>query len=174
MKEEKPLRKKGHHGREDLAGEYVLGDLGQIIFIIVFLAAWIIDSFVIHYSTFPAEHVPITVRMPVSLILFLIGGYLARTGLRIVFGEVREEPAVIRQGVFHIVRHPIYLGAMIFYLALIVMTLSIIAAIIFLFVIAFYHFIAKREEEILLEKFGKEYEAYMKEVPMWLPRLVKK
>lgn len=174
MKEEKPLKKKGHHNRDDLAGEHVFGDLGQVILMLLFLTAWIIDSFVIRYSIFLSETVPLIVRLSASFIVFLVAGYLAKVGLRIVFGEVREEPVVIRQGVFNIIRHPVYLGAMLFYLGMLIMTFSIIAAIIFLFIIAFYHFIAKKEEEILLEKFGKDYEAYMKEVPMWLPRSRKK
>ena len=35
-----------HHDKEDLAGEHPKGDLGQLIFAVIFLLVWIIDSFI--------------------------------------------------------------------------------------------------------------------------------
>ena len=78
-----------------------------------------------------------------SIIILFSSGYLAKKGLNIVFGEIREEPGVIRKGVFGIVRHPIYLGSILFYLGLLTLTFSIIATIIWIFIIAFYCLIAK-------------------------------
>ncbi len=72
------------------------------------------------------------------------------------------------------VRHPIYLGAILFYSGLLVLTLSIIAVAIWILIIAFYYFISKHEEKLLLEKFGKDYEEYKKEVPMLIPRIRRK
>ncbi|GAI42613.1 unnamed protein product, partial [marine sediment metagenome] len=91
--------------------------------------------------------------------------------LSIVFGEIREEPSVIGKGVFGIVRHPIYLGAILFYFGLLVITFSIIATGIWVLIIAFYYFNSKHEEKLLLDKFGKDYEEYKKEVPMLIPRM---
>ena len=159
----------GHHNREDLAGEHAAGDLGQLLLLFVFLATWIVDSFVFHYSTIIC--VPLFVKIPLSVVILLSAGYLARTGLIAVFGEIREEPSVVRKGVFGIVRHPIYLGAILFYLGLLVLTFSIIALAIWILIIAFYYFIAKHEEQLLLDKFGKDYEEYKKEVPMLIPRI---
>lgn len=174
MNEEKKFEVRRHHAREDLAGEHVLSDTGQLIFLLLFLAAWIIDSFFVHYSTFISKYASLYIRIPLAAIIFMISGYTAKVGHNIVFGEVREDPAVIRKGVFGMVRHPIYLGAILFYLALLILTFSIIAAVIWIFIIAFYHFIARKEEELLLEKFGKDYEEYKREVPMWIPRIVRK
>jgi len=100
--------------------------------------------------------------------------YLAKAGLNIVFGEVREEPGVIRKGVFGIVRHPIYLGSILFYLGLLALNFSIIAGIIWVVIIIFYYFIAQHEEKLLVMKFGKEYEEYMREVPMLIPLIKRK
>jgi len=123
------------------------------------------------YSTFLSSDIPIYVRLAIALVIFLGSAYFARSGLRIVFGETREQPIVIRQGVFNQVRHPIYLGSLLFYLGLIVLTFSIISFILWLGIIAFYHFISRYEEKILLDKFVDEYARYMSEVPMWIPRL---
>ena len=159
----------GHHNRDDLAGEHAAGDAGQLLLLFIFLAAWIVDSFVFHYSTIIC--VPLFVKIPLSVVILFSAGYLARAGLNTVFGEIREDPSVVRKGVFGIVRHPIYLGAILFYLGLLVLTFSIIALVIWILIIAFHYFIAKHEERLLLEKFGNEYEEYKKEVPMLVPRI---
>ena len=117
MKREKIFKK--HHNREDLAGEYVWGDAGQAMLLGVFLVVWIFDSFFLKYSILFAEAVPLFVRILSATVVFCVSGYLAKKGLTLVFGEVREEPAVIRKGVFRVVRHPIYLAAILFYLGLV-------------------------------------------------------
>jgi protein-S-isoprenylcysteine O-methyltransferase Ste14 len=88
-----------------------------------------------------------------------------------VFGEERKTPGVIRKGMFGRVRHPIYLGAILLYLGLLILRFSLAATLIWVVIIAFYHFIARHEEKLLLKKFGQEYANYMREVPMWIPRI---
>ena len=163
--------RRGHDERKDLAGEHALSDIGQLLLLFTFLTAWILDSFVFSYSTFISNYVPLYVKAPLSVFILFSAGYLARTGLSIVFGEIREEPSVIGKGVFGIVRHPIYLGAILFYFGLLVITFSIIATGIWVLIIAFYYFNSKHEEKLLLDKFGKDYEEYKKEVPMLIPRM---
>jgi protein-S-isoprenylcysteine O-methyltransferase Ste14 len=100
-----------------------------------------------------------------------LAGYLAQQGMKIVFGEERAAPAVIEKGVFGLVRHPIYLGCILFYAGLVMFTFSLSAAVICIAIMAFYHYIAKYEERILLTRFGKKYVEYTESVPMWIPRL---
>ncbi len=165
------LKVKKHGDRDDLVGEHVGGDAGQLILFLIFLAVWIADSFIFQYSTSLSTYIPIHVRLPIVLIILSGAWYFAKSGLRIVFDEIREPPIVIRKGVFNRVRHPIYLGSLLFYLGLCVLTLSIFSFAIWIGIIAFYHFISKYEEKLLLDKFGVEYEKYRSEVPMWIPRL---
>ena len=174
MEKEKIFDRKRHAHRQDLAGEHLLGDSGQLLLLCIFLAAWIIDSFFFKYSTFISKYIPLFVKIPLSVIILFTSGYLAKKGLNIVFGEIRESPNVIRKGVFGIVRHPVYLGSILFYMGLLTLYFSIIATIIWIFIIAFYCFIARHEEKLLLEKFGKDYEEYMREVPMLIPRIKRK
>lgn len=162
---------KSNSKRDDLAGEHFFGDLGQIISFILFLVVWITDSFFLKYSSQFSEFAPLYFRIPLAIIIFVFAGYLAKKGLSIVFGEVKEKPIVIRKGVFSIVRHPIYLGAILLYLSALVLFLSIISSLIWIFIILFYVYLCKYEEKLLLDKFGREYEQYMSETPMLLPRL---
>ena len=160
---------KHHDNREDLAGEHVLGDAVQGILLVVFLAVWITDSFFLRYSTFISEYIPLFVKIPFATVILCIGGYLAKAGHDIIFKEVRKEPCVVTHGVFGTVRHPLYLAAILFYLGLLLFTFSIIAGIVWIVIIIFYNYIAGYEEKLLTEKFGKEYEDYMRRVPRWIP-----
>jgi protein-S-isoprenylcysteine O-methyltransferase Ste14 len=171
MEKQETVIRKAHHDRDDLVGEHRLGDLGQLILLVIFLIVWIADSFIFNYSTGLAKFIPLYIKLPVAIGVLFCAGYLARIGLKIVFGEVREEPVIIREGVFNIVRHPIYLGAILIYIGLFLLTISIVSLIVLIIIILFYHFIARYEENLLLQQFGKDYEKYKKEVPMWLPKI---
>ena len=163
-----------HTEREDLTGEHTAGDTGQIVLAFLFTAIWITDTFLFKYTTFINHHVPLAVRIPLGVVLLLLSGYLARTGLSIVFGEVREKPGVIRKSVFNVVRHPIYLSEILLYLGLLMLSISLTAALVWVIAIGFLHYISRHEERLLLARFGEEYEQYMREVPMWIPRFFKR
>jgi protein-S-isoprenylcysteine O-methyltransferase Ste14 len=162
----------GHHGgreRKDLVGEHPLGDTGQLILLFLFLIVWIGDSFIFKLSTMAAQHVPVSVRVVFFLVGITLAGILAQKGLSIVFGEERERPCVIRKGVFGLVRHPIYLGSLLLYFACLLLTLSLFSLLVWFVIIAFYVYISRYEEKMLLERFGSEYADYMREVPMLIP-----
>jgi protein-S-isoprenylcysteine O-methyltransferase Ste14 len=109
-----------------------------------------------------------------GVILLILSGYLARTGLAIVFGERREKPGVIRKGVFGVVRHPVYLSEILFYLGLLMLSLSLAAVGIWGVTVGFLHHISRYEENLLLARFGQDYAKYMQEVPMWFPCFLKR
>ena len=160
--------------RSDLSGEHPLGDTGQVVLACLFFAAWVADTLVLRYTTWLNHCVPLAIRVPFGVVLLVVSGYLATMGLSIVFGEKREEPGVIRKSVFGIIRHPIYLSEIVLYLGLLVISLSLAAAAVWGTAILFLHHISRYEERLLLARFGEEYAQYMREVPMWVPRLRKK
>ena len=163
----------GHRHNDNLTGEHSTGDIGQLILFCLFMALWISDM-LLKYSSFPNEYIPVGVRLPFGILLLIVSGYMAVTGLSIVFGKQAQSQGVIKKGVFSFVRHPIYLSEIILYLGLLVLNISLAAAFIWIIAIFFLHYISRYEEKLLLAKFGKEYEQYMKEVPMWFPRLSRK
>ena len=164
-------RKRQHQQREDLSGEHKVGDAGQIVLACLFFTTWITDTFFFDYSTFLNQYVPLSVRIPFGIVLLLLSGYLARTGLSIVFGENRQKPGVIRKSVFSFIRHPIYMSEILLYLGLLMLSISLAATVVWIIAIGFLHYISRYEEKLLLARFGEEYEQYMREVPMWIPRL---
>ena len=162
--------KESHHRRDDLVGEHALGDAGQLVLACLFAATWVLDTFVLEYTTFLNQSVPPVIRIPLGVVLLALSGYLAAVGLHIVFGERREKPGVIRKSVFGFIRHPIYLSEILLYLGLLMMSLSLAAAVVWGMAILFLHYISRYEERLLLARFGEEYEEYMRTVPMWVPR----
>jgi protein-S-isoprenylcysteine O-methyltransferase Ste14 len=167
----------GRHGgqhRDDLTGEHASGDAGQLIIFLLFLAVWITDSFFFNYSTFLNNYMPGVVQLIIGVIVLLLAGYLAWAGLRIVFGEVREEPGVIRKGVFNVIRHPIYLAEILLYFGLLILSTSLAAVVVWIIAIVFLHYISRYEEKVLVERFGDEYRQYMEDVPMYIPRIKSK
>ena len=163
---------KRHH-RGNLAGEHRIGDIGQITLYCLFMALWISDM-VLNYSNFLNEYIPAVIRLPIGIIILIISGYVAGTGLWIIFGKKSQPQGVVRKGVFRFVRHPIYLSEMLLYLGLLFLNISLAAALVWIMAILFLHYISRYEEKLLLVRFGKEYEQYMRDVPMWIPRIWRK
>jgi protein-S-isoprenylcysteine O-methyltransferase Ste14 len=161
----------GHQNREDLAGEHKFGDAGQLIIAVIFLAVWILDSFVFKYTTFLDKYILLPLQIILGFIQLFTAFYLARAGMNTVFNEVREKPAVIKKGVFGIIRHPIYFGEILFYLGLLFFRLSLAALFIWLIAIVFLALISRYEEKLLIAKFGDDYRQYMKDVGMFFPKL---
>ncbi|MFC2156626.1 methyltransferase family protein [Acidobacteriota bacterium] len=167
---EKLDQKKAHRHREDLTGEHQAGDAGQVILIIIFLVVWVSDTFILHYTTFLNLVIPALIRIPVGAIVLILAGWLAKKSMGIVFGEPPEQPGVIRKGPFNVVRHPVYLAEILLYSGILLMSISLAAVVIWIVAIAFLNFVSRFEEKLLLERFGEDYERYMEEVPMWIPR----
>ena len=171
MRDSKTTPENWFEQRDDLTGEHALGDAGQIIFALLFFGIWITDSFFLKYTTQLNDIVPALIRIPIGFMLLCLSAYCAWSGLRIVFGEVRETPSVIRKGIFGVVRHPIYLSEVLLYFGLLMLSISLAAGVVWIGAAAFLHFLSRYEERLLLRRFGEGYITYMREVGMWIPRL---
>jgi protein-S-isoprenylcysteine O-methyltransferase Ste14 len=174
MRDSRTTREKWFEQRDDLTGEHALGDAGQIIFALLFFGIWIADSFFLKYTTPLNDIVPALIRKPIGIVLLCLSAYCAWSGLRIVFGEVRQTPSVIRKGVFGVVRHPIYLSEVLLYLGLLMLNMSLAAGGVWLGATVFLYYLSQYEERLLLKRFGDDYRSYMRDVGMWAPRLRRK
>ena len=165
---------KRHPGRDDLTGEHIWGDAGQLVLFVLFMVLWVADMFFLKSSEAIRNAMPVAITLPLAVLILIASAYMARTGLKKVFGEVQESPGVIRSGVFNIVRHPIYLSALLLYCGMLLLAFSQWAALVWLVAIPFYHYLALFEEKMLLKRFGESYRAYMRDVPRWIPKLKRK
>lgn len=162
-------RRQAREDRSDLLAEHPWGDVGQIVLAILFLAVWIADTFFLHYTTFINISVSLGLRAAIAIVNVLVALYLAGASHRVLLGKIRDEPQLIRESVFGIVRHPMYLGEILLYLAFLLFSPSLAAAVVWILVIAFLNVIARYEERQLLAHFGGAYRDYMSEVRMWWP-----
>ena len=138
LENQKGIREKLLHHRDDLTGEHTWGDAGQIIFALLFFGVWIADSFFLRYTTQLNEIVSPVVRKPIGYVILCVSAYLAWSGLRIAFGEVKKKPSVISKGVFGVVRHPIYLSEVLLYLGLFLLNMSLMAGVVWIVPRVFY------------------------------------
>jgi len=85
---------------------------------------------------------------------------------------VLPEQQLVTRGPFGLVRHPLYLAAILVWLALWLVFASPLAlALALLYVVPGYWIYARSEEEMLAAHFGEAYARYRNEVGMLLPRL---
>lgn len=117
----------------------------------------------------------------IGFVIVLIGEFFRLWGVSYAGSETRTTDGVggtylVVSGAFAYVRNPLYLGNMLMYFGVGIMSMALfpylqIAALLFFF--WQYTVIIKEEEEFLKIKFGKNYEDYLKAVPKLIPSLNK-
>ena len=162
-------KRQSHEHRLDLAGEHKWSDSGQIIFIIIFIIGMLSDLLLLKISSSWQEIIPWYYRFIIFIIIFFIAGYFGQRSHRIIFKEERKKLVVIDKDVYSKIRHPMYFGSILTYLSFVILSMSIIAFLIFIIVLVFYYYISRYEEKILIEKLGDDYKKYIKKVPMLIP-----
>ena len=83
---------------------------------------------------------------------------------------------LVISGPFAHVRNPLYVGNILMYLGLGIMSMSLfpyLQIVAILFFIMQYQFIVKEEEGFLIKKFGDDYQKYLQNVPRFFPRVTK-
>lgn len=139
--------------------------------LVVFILGMTADVFFLNVSASWQDAVPWYYRMVVFLPVLVVAGYFAQRAHKKVFHEERTELMVITTNVFARVRHPMYFGSILTYLGFVILSLSVIALVIFVVVVLVYYYLCRYEEQLLIEKLGDEYKKYMKNVPMLIPRV---
>lgn len=72
---------------------------------------------------------------------------------------------VVDSGIYAVVRHPLYLGWLLMYVAVILFSQHWLIVVIGTLGIGCMYLISKQEDHDLIEKFGGAYERYMESVP---------
>ncbi len=81
---------------------------------------------------------------------------------------------ITTKGIYTKIRHPMYLGLIILFIAFPLITSSLLVLLYSLLVIVLFIWLSNYEEKALEKKFGKKYLAYKEKVPMFIPKLTKK
>jgi protein-S-isoprenylcysteine O-methyltransferase Ste14 len=150
-------------------GEHPYGDIGQLVCLVLFAIVWVTDSFFWHATTFLSIYVPYYVNRIVLVVLVAAALYLFYSS-RVVIR--RDRPTeVITTGPYRYMRHPMYLAAILGYLAAAFSSVSIVSLALILPIFVFYDHIASYEEKLLEQKFGQDYKTYEAKTGKWLPKI---
>lgn len=156
--------------RNKFGEEYPHSDQIQVALLLLFLAVWALDSFLLRASTQPAGFVPLVLRLPIAAALIYLGLLFVKRSHELVIDETYDEPTLVDTGVYSRVRHPMYLGVLLLYLGLSLSTLSMISLGLWLGIFAAYDRMAAYEEQDLMRIFDEDYADYKRLVPRWVPR----
>lgn len=127
------------------------------------ILGWNISTIAIPFASQPNLHIPLYIAIPVGiafLVLFVISWWDIFTGKGRKLGN-----ELITTGMYKVVRHPIYSGHIFKLLGLSIIVGGALYALYFcVFFLGLEIAIILKEEELLEEQFGEEYERYRKQV----------
>ncbi len=111
-----------------------------------------------------------------GIILMIIGTIIVITSVRTLgkfFSRsliVQDNHRIIKEGIYSSIRHPGYLGAILVWLGFGLGSGNLWSLIMIIFLSTiFYTYRIYWEEKMLIKKFGKEYQKYMKETKRLIP-----
>lgn len=160
--------------KRGLGSEHPLCDRIQLVMVLLFFVCWGLDSLsllVLGYSAVVLEAVSFPALL-LGMVLFLCFSlYLVSKAHRAVLDEGQAQPKLVDSGVYALVRHPMYLGTLLFCLSFLFISLSLLAIGVWVAFFIFYDMMATYEERSLVQILGEEYVAYQKRVAKWFPRM---
>jgi len=159
--------------RTVLGSEFPHCDQIQLIMIILFFVVWGGDSlsfFIFRYSTVLIGLFSLPVLLLPAILSLGFGLYLVAKSHKAVFGEITDQPRLINSGVYSWVRHPMYLGILLFCLGFFFISPSLLSFGVWLAFLILYDKMATYEEKDLIRILREEYIAYQKRVAKWFPR----
>ena len=125
-----------------MGAEHPLNDKVQVIFLVVYLGVWGLDSFIFRFSTVFADVIPVFVRLPLVILLLIVGIYLIGKSETAIFGRTlvgrTGKPKFITTGVYAWVRHPMYLGSLLVLLVFFLATLSLLSLLVWIGLFIFF------------------------------------
>jgi protein-S-isoprenylcysteine O-methyltransferase Ste14 len=158
-----------HHG---LGAEHPEWDKIQNILIALILASLALDflsQIYFGHSTIMFNVINYPVLVIPSILLMAMGYKLVSESHRVALQQ-SNEPKLVEDGVYSLVRHPMYLGEVLFLLGPIILEFSLAALTLWATLMYFCNWAAIYEERDLLRIMPEEYKAYQRRVPKWVPR----
>ena len=133
---------------------------------ITIVLCWLLFVLYFNNPTSQALFVLGNVIIGVSILLIILAIVTLRRKGKPQEGEAfTATTAVVKRGVYSVVRHPLYLGWLLTYPAVMLVSQHWLIVILGVIGIASIDQITRTADEELVEKFGIDYETYMQEVP---------
>jgi len=160
----------GHNHEHRLGIEVPHSHLKQGLSAIIFTAVWLLDSLAFSFSTQLNDFVHWLVRLILFIIFFVVAFVFIRSSHNILFRQPENKDDLITNGILGHLRHPMYFGVILIYLACIFLSISLISIALWIIIIIIYDRLATFEEKQLEELFGQKYLDYKDKVSKWIPR----
>jgi protein-S-isoprenylcysteine O-methyltransferase Ste14 len=121
---------------------------------------------------------PVNQLMIIIGLIMLVAGvvirFIAMATLKMNFSgllRIREGHTLVTNGIYHWIRHPAYLGAILIFLAFPIMLSSPLGFMVMFLLVPYLMHRITLEEKMLVEHFGSEYQEYMKTSKRLIPFL---
>ena len=135
-------------------------------FIILFPQDW---SIVVPAVSFSIPLLHLMISMP----FLMLGAWFGINGVKEVtlrVAETHRTDRIISTGVYSIIRHPQYLGALLAHFGISFLLSAWFSLLSTPLMIILICLISRKEEKELTREFGQEYKDYRKKVPMLMPK----
>ncbi len=109
------------------------------------------------------------VEMIVGYAFVFLGISLIVRGWKQIY-EARKKEKLVSDGIYTYMRHPQYTGIYLAIFGQLIHWPTIPTLILFPFIFVAYYTLSRKEEKVMIKKFGDEYREYIKKVPMFFPR----
>ncbi len=109
------------------------------------------------------------VEMLVGFTFIFLGLSLIVRGWKQIY-EAQKTDRLITEGIYGYIRHPQYTGIYLAIFGQLIHWPTIPTLVLFPVIVVAYYALARKEEKVMIESFGDEYRAYVKKVPMFLPK----
>jgi len=102
----------------------------------------------------------------VGLVLIFLPMFVFRNKGKVKKGmDWTETSILVNTGIYSVVRHPLYLGWLLMYIAMIFWGQHWLTIIVGFLGMTCVYLISRQEDQQLIEKFGDDYKRYMRSVP---------
>ena len=141
----------------------------QPMFITPIFQSFVISFPIINFSI-PLFH------LLVSIPFILMGAWFGIVSVRLTtlkVAETHRTERIVSTKLYSVIRHPQYFGGILAHIGISFLLSSFFSLLITPVIILLNFLVAWKEEKELIKEFGKIYEDYKKNVPMFLPKLRK-
>lgn len=104
----------------------------------------------------------------------MVGTWVSMIGLLLIavgWRQIHRATGLVTTGIYRYIRHPQYTGMFLFTLGWILHWPSVVTLVLWPVLVAAYVWLARREEEGVIEEFGEAYLEYARRTPRFVPRL---
>ena len=158
--------------RHGLGSEHPLCDKIQPLMLILFFAVWGIDTacfLIFGYSTVILHALAFPALFAGTIVFLCLSFYLVSKSHKAALEQAEASPKLVDSGVYAWIRHPMYLGTLLFCFAFLFIGFSIVSFAVWVAFFVFYDRMATYEEKSLIKIIGEQYIAYQKRVSKWIP-----